>query len=125
MRALKVHEITFDMRVRAGAFWAALLERGIRPGDMPKDDLVLVVTTLNPAGPGLHDRRCPAGSESGRSGRRHTMLDDERLPVEWAQLRRVAARGAGEHGWDPGNQNGWRKCSLMISPSRSARFCSL
>jgi hypothetical protein len=44
------------------------------------------------------------------------MLLDERLPSEWAQLRKVAASGAGEHGRIGGSQNGWRKCSLMISP---------
>ncbi len=43
--ALEIHEITFDARDphALAAFWAALLEREIRPGDMPQDDSVLVV----------------------------------------------------------------------------------
>jgi Glyoxalase-like domain len=38
-------EITFDARDphALAAFWAALLEREMRPGDMPQDDSVLVV----------------------------------------------------------------------------------
>ena len=44
-RALEIHEITFDAGDphALAAFWAALLEREIRPGDMPQDDSVLVV----------------------------------------------------------------------------------
>jgi predicted enzyme related to lactoylglutathione lyase len=60
-RALEIHEITFDARDPHGlaAFWAALLEREIRPGDMPQDDSVLVVSTHNQ--PGLLFLRVPEG----------------------------------------------------------------
>src|SRR5215467_13302129 len=60
-RALEIHEITFDARDPHGlaAFWAALLEREIRPGDMPQDDSVLVVP--NPGQPGLLFLRVPEG----------------------------------------------------------------
>ena len=42
-RALEIHEITFDARDphALAECWAALLEREIRPGDMPQDDSVL------------------------------------------------------------------------------------
>jgi predicted enzyme related to lactoylglutathione lyase len=58
-RALEIHEITFDARdPRAlAAFWGALLEREIRPGDMPQDDSVLVVATAGQ--PGLLFLRVP------------------------------------------------------------------
>src|ERR1700733_16307962 len=59
--ALEIHEITFDARDphALAAFWAALLEREIRPGDMPRDDSVLVVPT--PGQPGLLFLRVPEG----------------------------------------------------------------
>ncbi len=59
--ALKIHEITFDARDphALAAFWAALLEREIRPGDMPQDDSVLVVPA--PGQPGLLFLRVPEG----------------------------------------------------------------
>jgi predicted enzyme related to lactoylglutathione lyase len=58
-RALEIHEITFDARdPRALAgFWGAMLEREIRPGDMPQDDSVLVVPTAGQ--PGLLFLRVP------------------------------------------------------------------
>jgi hypothetical protein len=51
--SLEIHEITFDaLDPHALAqFWAGLLEREIRPGDMPADDSVLVVE--RPGQPGL------------------------------------------------------------------------
>jgi predicted enzyme related to lactoylglutathione lyase len=58
-RALEIHEITFDARdphALAG-FWATLLEREIRPGDMPQDDSVLVAPV--PGQPGLLFLRVP------------------------------------------------------------------
>ena len=60
-RALEIHEITFDARDphALAAFWAALLEREIRPGDMPQDDSVLVAPT--PGQPGLLFLRVPEG----------------------------------------------------------------
>jgi hypothetical protein len=60
-RALEIHEITFDARDphALAAFWAALLEREIRPGDMPYDDSVLVVPA--PGQPGLLFLRVPEG----------------------------------------------------------------
>jgi len=59
--ALEIHELTFDARDphELAAFWAALLEREIRPGDMPQDDSVLVVPT--PGQPGLLFLRVPEG----------------------------------------------------------------
>jgi predicted enzyme related to lactoylglutathione lyase len=59
--ALEIHEITFDARDphALAAFWAALLEREIRPGDMPQDDSVLVVPV--PGQPGLLFLRVPEG----------------------------------------------------------------
>jgi predicted enzyme related to lactoylglutathione lyase len=59
--ALEIHEITFDARDphALAAFWAALLEREIRPGDMPQDDSVLVVPA--PGQPGLLFLRVPEG----------------------------------------------------------------
>jgi predicted enzyme related to lactoylglutathione lyase len=59
--ALEIHEITFDARDphALAAFWARLLEREIRPGDMPQDDSVLVVPT--PGQPGLLFLRVPEG----------------------------------------------------------------
>lgn len=60
-RALEIHEITFDARdphALAG-FWGALLERGIRPGDMPEDDSVLVIPTQGQ--PGMLFLRVPEG----------------------------------------------------------------
>ena len=60
-RALEIHEITFDARDphALAAFWAALLEREIRPGDMPQDDSVLVAPV--PGQPGLLFLRVPEG----------------------------------------------------------------
>jgi predicted enzyme related to lactoylglutathione lyase len=57
--ALEIHEITFDTRDphRLAVFWAALLEREIRPGDMPQDDSVLI--TPAPGQPGLLFLRVP------------------------------------------------------------------
>jgi hypothetical protein len=51
-RALEIHEITFDARDPhvLATFWGALLEREIRPGDMPQDDSVLVVATAGQLG---------------------------------------------------------------------------
>jgi predicted enzyme related to lactoylglutathione lyase len=59
--ALEIHEITFDAQDphALAAFWAALLEREIRPGDMPQDDSVLVAPT--PGQPGLLFLRVPEG----------------------------------------------------------------
>ncbi len=59
--AVEIHEITFDAQDphALAAFWAALLEREIRPGDMPQDDSVLVVPT--PGQPGLLFLRVPEG----------------------------------------------------------------
>ena len=64
-RALEIHEITFDARDShaLAAFWGALLEREIRPGDMPQDDSVLVMPT--PGQPGLLFLRVPEGSWNG------------------------------------------------------------
>ena len=58
-RALEIHEITFDARDphALAAFWGALLEREIRPGDMPQDDSVLVGPA--PGQPGLLFLRVP------------------------------------------------------------------
>ncbi len=58
-RALEIHEITIDSRDphALAAFWAALLEREVRAGDMPQDDSVLVVPT--PGQPGLLFLRVP------------------------------------------------------------------
>jgi predicted enzyme related to lactoylglutathione lyase len=58
-RPVEIHEITFDARDphALAAFWGALLEREIRPGDMPQDDSVLVVPT--PGQPGLLFLRVP------------------------------------------------------------------
>jgi hypothetical protein len=55
----EIHEIAFDARAphTLAAFWAALLERQIRPGDMPQDDSVLVGPT--PGQPGLLFLRVP------------------------------------------------------------------
>jgi hypothetical protein len=60
-RAVEIHEITFDAQDphALAAFWAALLEREIRPGDMPQDDSVLVVPA--PGQPGLLFLRVPEG----------------------------------------------------------------
>jgi len=60
-RALEIHELTFDTRDphALAAFWGALLEREIRPGDMPQDDSVLVMPT--PGQPGLLFLRVPEG----------------------------------------------------------------
>ncbi|MGH3248454.1 MAG: VOC family protein, partial [Trebonia sp.] len=59
--ALEIHEITFDERDpdALAAFWAALLEREIRPGDMPQDDSVLVGPAAGQ--PGLLFLRVPEG----------------------------------------------------------------
>jgi predicted enzyme related to lactoylglutathione lyase len=58
-RALEIHEITFDAQDphALARFWGALLEREIRPGDMPQDDSVLV--TPAPGQPGLLFLRVP------------------------------------------------------------------
>jgi predicted enzyme related to lactoylglutathione lyase len=58
-RALEIHEITFDARDphTLAMFWGALLEREIRPGDMPQDDSVLVIPA--PGQPGLLFLRVP------------------------------------------------------------------
>ena len=60
-RALEIHELTFDAQNPHDLawFWAALLEREIRPGDMPQDDSVLVAPT--PGQPGLLFLRVPEG----------------------------------------------------------------
>jgi catechol 2,3-dioxygenase-like lactoylglutathione lyase family enzyme len=60
-RPLEIHELTFDARDphALAAFWGALLEREIRPGDMPQDDSVLVTPT--PGQPGLLFLRVPEG----------------------------------------------------------------
>jgi len=62
--ALEIHEITFDARDphALAAFWAALLEREIQPGDMPQDDSVLVAPT--PGQPGLLFLRVPEGKKA-------------------------------------------------------------
>ncbi len=56
---VEIHEITFDAVNPHGLaqFWASLLEREIRPGDMPADDSVLVVE--RPGQPGLLFLRVP------------------------------------------------------------------
>jgi predicted enzyme related to lactoylglutathione lyase len=61
MAVLEIHEITFDAcdPHRLASFWAALLEREIRPGDMPQDDSVLVAP--KPGQPGLLFLRVPEG----------------------------------------------------------------
>ena len=58
---LEIHEITFDAQDphALAVFWAALLDREIRPGDMPQDDSVLVAPT--PGQPGLLFLRVPEG----------------------------------------------------------------
>ena len=60
-RTLEIHEITFDARDphALATFWGALLQREIRPGDMPQDDSVLV--TPAPGQPGLLFLRVPEG----------------------------------------------------------------
>jgi len=60
-QTLEIHEITFDALDphALAAFWGALLEREIRPGDMPQDDSVLVTPTLGQ--PGLLFLRVPEG----------------------------------------------------------------
>jgi predicted enzyme related to lactoylglutathione lyase len=60
-RTLEIHEITFDARDphALAAFWAAMLEREIRPGDMPQDDSVLIAPA--PGQPGLLFLRVPEG----------------------------------------------------------------
>lgn len=66
-----IHEITFDARDPhvLAAFWAALLEREIRPGDMPQGDSVLVVPT--PGQLGLLFPRVPARSIVPLTPHRH------------------------------------------------------
>lgn len=56
---LEIHEITFDAvnPHELAQFWASLLERETRPGDMPADDSVLVVPS--PGQPGLLFLRVP------------------------------------------------------------------
>jgi Glyoxalase-like domain len=51
-RALEIHELTFDARDphALAAFWGALLDREIRPGDMPQHDSVLVMPTAGQLG---------------------------------------------------------------------------
>jgi predicted enzyme related to lactoylglutathione lyase len=58
---LEIHEITFDAQDPhvLAVFWGALLEREIRPGDMPQDESVLVMPT--PGQPGLLFLRVPEG----------------------------------------------------------------
>jgi predicted enzyme related to lactoylglutathione lyase len=58
-RMLEIHELTFDARDphALAAFWGALLDREIRPGDMPQDDSVLVIPA--PGQPGLLFLRVP------------------------------------------------------------------
>lgn len=60
-RTLEIHEITFDARDphALAEFWGAMLEREIRPGDMPQDDSVLVVPAQGQ--PGLLFLRVPEG----------------------------------------------------------------
>jgi catechol 2,3-dioxygenase-like lactoylglutathione lyase family enzyme len=60
-RQLEIHEITFDARDphALAVFWGAMLEREVRPGDMPQDDSVLVVPA--PGQPGLLFLRVPEG----------------------------------------------------------------
>jgi hypothetical protein len=70
MAVLEIHEITFDATDphRLASFWAALLERQVRPGDMPQDDSVLVVP--KPGQPGLLFLRVPEGKTAkNRLGR--------------------------------------------------------
>ena len=69
-RALEIHEITFDARDShaLAVFWGALLEREIRPGDMPQDDSVLVMPT--PGQPGLLFLRVPESTRLRRPHRR-------------------------------------------------------
>ena len=58
---LEIHEITFDAADphRLATFWAHLLGREIRPGDMPADDSVLVAG--RPGQPGLLFLHVPEG----------------------------------------------------------------
>ncbi len=58
---LEIHEITFDASDphRLATFWAHLLDREIRPGDMPADDSVLVAG--RPGQPGLLFLHVPEG----------------------------------------------------------------
>jgi hypothetical protein len=89
--ALEIHEITFDARDphALAAFWAELLEREIRPGDMPQDDSVLVARASGQ--PGLLFLRVPEGrprrtasiSTSGRRRRGGTSRSSGR--PAWAR----------------------------------------
>jgi hypothetical protein len=61
---LEIHEITFDAvnPHELAQFWASLLDREVRPGDMPADDSVLVVAS--PGQPGLLFLSVPEGKSA-------------------------------------------------------------
>src|ERR1700677_3675846 len=90
--ALEIHEITFDARDphALAAFWAALLEREIRPGDMPQDDSVLVVPA--PGQPGLLFLRVPEG-KTARNRLHFDLWPTSTRRDE--QIERAAGLGAG------------------------------
>jgi predicted enzyme related to lactoylglutathione lyase len=88
---LEIHEITFDARDphTLAAFWAALLEREIRPGDMPQDDSVLVAPV--PGQPGLLFLRVP--EEKSAKNRIHFDLWPTSTKRD-EQISRATALGA-------------------------------
>jgi catechol 2,3-dioxygenase-like lactoylglutathione lyase family enzyme len=90
--ALEIHEITFDARDphALAAFWAALLEREIRPGDMPQDDSVLIVPT--PGQPGLLFLRVPEGKTA--KNRIHLDLWPTSSAKRDEQIERATGLGA-------------------------------
>ena len=71
-RALEIHEITFDARDphALAAFWAALLDREIRPGDMPQDDSVLVAPNLR-----VSPDCCSCASPEGKTAKNRIHFD--------------------------------------------------
>jgi hypothetical protein len=105
-RALEIHEITFDARdphALAG-FWGALLEREIRPGDMPQDDSVLVMSA--PGQPGLLFLRVPEAKRAKNrvhfdlwptSAKRDMQVE---RPSAWARWSwTIGAGRTGPGGW--------------------------
>ena len=100
---LEIHEITLqrpDPHALA-AFWAALLEREIRPGDMPQDDSVLVVPL--PGGPGLLFLRVPEGKTA--KNRIHFDLWPTSTRRD-EQVERAARSGRGGRGLTGGERTG-------------------
>jgi hypothetical protein len=78
-RVLEIHEITFDARDphMLAEFWGALLEREIRPGDMPRDDSVLVMPAQDQ--PGLLFLRVPDSATTGLPAK--SARDDATTPA--------------------------------------------